>query len=98
MLLCFLATVAAASAADGSKFSISNTLGSHAVLQNPVIIWGYGVPGESISTTVAQDQVSLNVLIGYFYIGVVTQNGLARGLLVHVFCTPHRLTLSTGSV
>lgn len=64
MLLCFLATVAAASAADGSKFSISNTLGSHAVLQNPVIIWGYGVPGESISTTVAQDQVSLNVLIG----------------------------------
>lgn len=57
MLLCFLATVAAASAADGSKFSISNTLGSHAVLQNPVIIWGYGVPGESISTTVAQDQV-----------------------------------------
>ena len=39
-----------------APFTISNTLGDHAVLQNPIIIWGTGVPGETISTTVAQDQ------------------------------------------
>ena len=51
MLEHFLALVASTSA--GAPFQLSNTLGSHAVLQPPVVIWGLGTPGASVRTTVS---------------------------------------------
>lgn len=48
MAMSVLALVAA-----GVPFQLSNTLGSHAVLQPPVVIWGLGTPGASVTTTVS---------------------------------------------
>ena len=44
-----LLTTPTASAA--SAFAFSQTLGDHAVLQNPIIIWGMGDPGAMVNTT-----------------------------------------------
>ena len=34
-------------------FAFSNTLGDHAVLQNPITIWGIGSPGATVATVVS---------------------------------------------
>lgn len=34
-------------------FAFSNTLGDHAVLQNPITIWGIGTPGATVTTAVS---------------------------------------------
>ena len=34
-------------------FAFSNTLGDHAVLQNPITIWGIGPPGATVATLVS---------------------------------------------
>eukprot|EP00936_MAST-01D_sp_MAST-1D-sp1_P001477 g1477.t1 len=38
--------------ATALPFAFSNTLGDHAVLQNPIVIWGFGTPGSQVSTVV----------------------------------------------
>ena len=49
LVLLFLA-VAGTSAAE---FGFSRTLGDHAVVQNPVTVWGTGEPGTTVTTAVS---------------------------------------------
>ena len=47
MLLALLACTATA-----APFAFSKTLGDHAVLQNPIVIWGMGAAGSQVTTVV----------------------------------------------
>jgi sialate O-acetylesterase len=38
--------------ATDAPFAFSKTLGDHAVLQNPIVIWGTGAPGSEVTTVV----------------------------------------------
>ena len=48
-----------------SPFAFSNTLSDHAVLQNPIIIFGTGAAGSTVVTTVTSaPSVTLNATVG----------------------------------
>ena len=59
-------------------FAFSNTLGDHAVLQNPIVIWGVGSPGLTVATVVSSS--------GWTKKGVATigANGIWRQVVPHL--------------
>ena len=53
---------------SAAPFAFSATLGDHAVLQNPIVLWGSGTPNSCVAITVAggdcKAQVDLNTTVG----------------------------------
>ena len=51
--------------ANDQPFSFSRTLGDHAVLQNPIVIWGTGTSGDSVSKTISTgSSETMNTTVG----------------------------------
>ena len=51
---------------SAAPFAFSATLGDHAVLQNPIVLWGSGTPNSCVAVTVTGGaaQVDLNTTVG----------------------------------